>query len=52
LTLRSDSEGEFSEGREEPLPWIGIKAEFVVVVAEVLDDGVPQCRLLVLSGAV
>jgi hypothetical protein len=34
LVLRSDSEGEFSEGREEPLRWIGIKAEFVVVAAE------------------
>jgi hypothetical protein len=46
LALRSDSEGEFSEGREEPLPWIGIKTEFVVVAAEVLDEGVPSADYL------
>jgi hypothetical protein len=46
LALRSESEGEFSEGREEPLPWIGIKAEFVVVAAEVLDEGVPSADYL------
>jgi len=46
LALRSDSEGEFSEGCEEPLPWIGMKAEFVVVAAEVLDEGVPSADYL------
>jgi hypothetical protein len=41
LTLRSDSEGEFGEGSREPMPWIGIKAEFVAAAAKILDEGVP-----------
>jgi sigma-70-like protein len=40
LTPRSDSEGEFGEGRRESMPWINIKAEFVVATAEVLNEGV------------
>ena len=41
LALRSDSEGEFGEGSREPMPWIGIKAEFVAAAAKILDEGVP-----------
>ena len=52
LALRSDSEGEFGEGSREPMPWIGIKAEFVAAAAKILDEGVPGCRSLVLTGAV
>jgi hypothetical protein len=38
---RSNGEGEFGEGRREPMPRIGIHAEFVVAAAEVLDERVP-----------
>ena len=41
LPLRSDSEGEFREGRQEPMPWIDIKAEFVAAAAKILDEGMP-----------
>jgi hypothetical protein len=30
--LGSDGEGEFGEGFREPMPQVGIKAEFVVAV--------------------
>jgi hypothetical protein len=35
---RSDGEGEFGEGRREPLLWVEFHAEFVVAAAEVLDE--------------
>ena len=38
MAPRSDGEGEFGEGRGEPLLWVEFHAEFVVAAAEVLDD--------------
>jgi hypothetical protein len=38
---QSDGDGEFSEGRREPMLPVGIHAEFVVAAAQVLDEGVP-----------
>jgi hypothetical protein len=35
---RSDGEGEFSEGRREPMLWVEFHAEFVVAAADVLDE--------------
>ena len=37
---RSDGEGEFGEGRWEPMLWVEFHAEFVVAAADVLDEGV------------
>jgi hypothetical protein len=37
---RSDDEGEFGEGRREPMLWVEFYAEFVVAAADVLDEGV------------
>jgi hypothetical protein len=34
--------GEFSKDRREPVPWIGIEAEFVVTAPQVLDERVPS----------
>ena len=39
---RSDGEGEFGEGRGEPMVRVEVKGEFVVAAAEVLDEGVPR----------
>jgi hypothetical protein len=35
---RSDGEGEFGEGRWEPMLWVEFHAEFVVAAADVLDE--------------
>jgi hypothetical protein len=35
---RSDGEGEFGEGRREPMLWVEFHAEFVVAAADVLDE--------------
>src|SRR5947209_14463047 len=35
---RSDGEGEFGEGRREPMLWVEVYAEFVVAAADVLDE--------------
>ena len=35
----SDGKGEFGERRREPVPWVDLDAEFVVAVADVLDEG-------------
>src|SRR5947209_3168984 len=35
---RSDGEGEFGEGRREPMLWVEFYAEFVVAAADVLDE--------------
>jgi hypothetical protein len=34
----SDGEGEFGEGRREPMLWVEFHAEFVVAAADVLDE--------------
>jgi hypothetical protein len=33
-----DCAGEFSKDRREPMPWIGVPAEFVVSAVQVLDE--------------
>ena len=37
----SDGEGKFSEDRLKPAAWLSVKSEFVVAVAQVLNEGVP-----------
>ena len=38
--LSSNGESEFGEGSPDLMPWIDIKAEFVMVALEILDEGV------------
>ena len=38
---RSDGEGEFGEGRREPLLWVEFHAEFVVAAADVWTNACP-----------
>ena len=41
MALWLDGESEFGESRREPMPWIGIEAEFVAAAAKILDESVP-----------
>jgi hypothetical protein len=41
VLARSDSEGEFGEGRCDPMPLVAIHAEFVVAATEILRERVP-----------
>ena len=38
----SDGEGEFGEGLRDPMPRVGIDAEFIVTAVEILDEGVSR----------
>jgi len=40
VVFSSDGEGEFGEGSPDLMPWIDIKAKFVMAALEILYEGV------------
>ncbi len=42
VVLSSDGEDEFGEGVRDPMPRVGINAEFVMAAVKILDEGVSR----------